>query len=160
MSITRVSFKSVIDEVLAFAGQAGTQIDATQTLQLAGFINTRLKDWAWIAWQWPETTLVELRQYRLIYNAATVYPAPTATVAQEVFFPPTGQYYQALRGSTGQVPATLTSGSYATNDAYWAIAGGPYSGPDWLDATAYVVGDIRRNPVNGRFYQCFICAHE
>lgn len=115
-----------------------------------------MKDWAWIAWWWPETTLVELRRYRPIYNSGTAYPAPTATVAQEVFFPPTGQYYQALRGATGQAPATLTAGRYVTNDAYWAIVGGPYSVDDWLDAAAYVVGDIRRNPVNGRFYQCFI----
>lgn len=156
MSITRCSFRSVIDEVLAFAGQSNTQVDATQKLQLGGFINTRLKDWGWIAWDWPETTLVELRRYRLDYNSGTAYSAPTAAVAQEVFFPPTGLYYQNLRGSTGQAPATLVSGAYATNAAYWALVGGSYSGADWLDVTAYAVGDIRRNPVDGRFYQCFL----
>lgn len=154
MSISRVSFKSVIDEVLAFAGQAGSQISATQNLQLGGFINSRLKDWAWIAWQWPETTLVELRRYRLAYNAATAYSAPTATAPQEVFFPPTGLYYQALKATTGNAPATLVSGAYATNDAYWAIAAGPYSGDDWLASTVYAVTDIVREPSNGRFYQC------
>ncbi|MEO6569466.1 MAG: hypothetical protein ABIO94_11940 [Opitutaceae bacterium] len=154
MSISRCSFRSVIDEVLAFAGQAPADVDAAQTLQLGGFINTRLRDWAWIAWLWPETTLVEKRRYRLTYGSGTAYLAPTATVAQEVFFPPTGLYYQALKATTGNAPATLTAGSYVTNDAYWAVCAGTYDAPDWLDATAYAVATIVRNPDNDRYYQC------
>jgi hypothetical protein len=154
MSISRCSFKSVIDELLALAGQAATQIDDVQRAQLGGFINTRLRDWAWIAWAWPETTLVEKRRYRLTYNSATAYVAPTSIAAQEVFFPPTGLYYQALKATTGNAPAVLTAGSYVTNDAYWAVCAGTYAGPDWLDATAYAIAAIVRNPDNDRYYQC------
>ncbi len=156
MAITRCSIKSVIDEVLSFSGQTRTQLDAGQLLSILLFINSRLRDWAWIAWPWPELTKVERRRFRLDWASGTAYSAPSATAAQEVFYPPTGFYYQALRASTGQAPAALTAGVYVTNTAYWEVCASSYAGDDWLDATAYIVSDVRRNPADGRFYQCYI----
>jgi hypothetical protein len=152
----RVSYKSVEDMVLSYAGQDRAQIDATGLRQVNGFINQRLADWAWIGWPWPELTPIELRLYRNVYDNAFAYAAPTLTTASEVFFPPTQLYYQALRATTGNAPATLTGGTYVVNAAYWALASGPYTGPDWLDATDYAVGTIVRNPANNRFYQCYL----
>jgi hypothetical protein len=154
MSYTRCSFKSVLDLVVSYAGQTSAQLDATQLLQLNGYINSRLRDWAWIGWPWPEITLVEKRRYRQDYAAATAYAAPTATSASEIYFPPAQQYFQALKATTGNAPATLTGGTWIVNAAYWAACSGPYTGPDWTDATAYTVGAIVRDPADGLFKQC------
>jgi len=153
--MTRSSFKSVRDLVVSWAGQLITDLSAGQVAQVDGFINARLRDWAWPAWWWPEVCPAELRLYRLPYAAGTAYAAPTASSASEVFFPPTQQYYQALRATTGNAPATLGNGTYTTNGTYWAVCAGPYSGPDWLPNVAYSVGTIARNPADGRDYQCF-----
>lgn len=155
MSYSRCSFKSVIDLMLSYGGQAYADVTTEQVLQIGGYINSRLKDWAWVAWPWPETTKTELRRYRDEYNGGTAYIAPTADAGVEVFYPATGLYYQALRATTGNPPATLSGTVYSTNDAYWALANRTYSGPDWLDATAYGVGNQVRNPADGRFYQCY-----
>jgi len=156
MTYPRCSFKSVIDLVLSFAGQQSDQISPQQTQQIGGFINQRLRDWAWIAWPWPQLTPTELRRYRSPYSDITTYAAPTATTASEVYFPPTQKYYQALRVSTSNPPAQLVNGVYVTNGEYWALASGPYTGPDWQDATDYIAGNIRRNPDDNRFYQCYL----
>lgn len=154
MSYTRCSFKSVVDAVLDLAGLESSTTAFAQKDTIGRNINRHLKEWAWAGWHWPELVKTELRHYRLDYASGTAYAAPTTTAASEVYYPPTRQYYQALKATTGNAPATLSGGTYSTNDAYWAIAGGPYTGPDWADATAYVVADIVRNPANGRFYQC------
>lgn len=156
MSYRRCSIKSVLDLVLSFAGQQSDQISPEQQQQIYGYINQRLRNWAWIAWPWPELTPTELRYYRAPYADLTTYAAPTLTSASEVYFPPTQQYYQALRVTTSNPPSQLINGVYVTNGDYWALASGPYTGPDWEDATSYNVGDIRRNPADGRFYQCYI----
>lgn len=160
MSISRCSFKSVADLLLSWAGQDRTQLSATQLLQIYGYINSRLRDWAWIAWPWPELTDCEQRQYRLNYSGATAYTAPTASSASEVYDPPSSQYYQSLKATTGNAPTVLSNGNYVVNGAYWAVASGPYSGPDWLTATAYtggsagVAGTIVRDPADGLYKQC------
>lgn len=155
MSYSRCSIKSVVELVLSFAGQESAQLSAEQLLQIRGYVNQRIRDWAWIAWPWPELTLTELRYYRASYADLTTYAAPTASSASEVYFPPTQKYYQALRVTTSNPPAQLINGVYVTNSDYWALASGPYTGPDWTDATLYNIGDIRRNPDDGRFYQCY-----
>lgn len=103
---------------------------------------------------WPDWVRVENRFFRLNYASGTTYAAPTATAASEVYFPATRTYYQALRSSLGNAPATLSGGIYATNDAYWAVAAGSYSGNDWAASTAYALAAIVRNPDDGLFYQC------
>ena len=154
MSITRCSFKSVRDLVLSWSGQVKADLSAAQVLQVDSFINRSLRDWAWPAWNWPELTYAEKRFYRADYASGTAYSAPTATAASEVYFPATQQYYQALKATTGNAPATLSGSTWSTNDAYWAVASGPYTGSDWLASTAYVATNIVRNTTDGRYYQC------
>lgn len=141
--------------VLAWAGQTYEQLSAVQRVQVNNFIDLRLRTWAWTKEYWNYTTHTQGRRYRDIYSAVTAYAEPTATSASEVYFPATRTYYQALRATTGNAPATLTSGTYVINAAYWATCAGPYTGPDWADATAYAVGDIVRDIVTGLYKQCF-----
>lgn len=154
MGYSRVSFRSVIDLIMSYSAQDRSMLSDTQISQIGGFINTRLKDWAWIAWPWPETTKTEYRRYRDNYASGTAYVAPTIDAGTEVYSPASGFYYQALRATTGNAPATLTSGKYVTNDAYWALAARTYSAPDWLDLTGYSLTNQVRNPDDGRVYQC------
>lgn len=149
------TYRSVLDLVLAWSGQAFSQITTTQRIQIDGFINQRLRDWAWTAEYWNYTTHTQGRRYRNTYSAATAYAAPTATTASEVYFPASRTYYQALRATTGNAPATGSAGNYVVNAAYWAVCAGPYTGPDWTDNTAYAVGDIVRDIVTGLYKQCF-----
>lgn len=150
------SYKSVLDLVLAWSGQEYGQLTAVQRVQVNNFINQRLRDWAWPAEYWGYTTHTQGRRYRDTYASATAYAAPTASSASEVYFPATRTYYQALRATTGNAPATGTAGNYVVNAAYWATAAGPYTGPDWADNTVYAVGAIVRDIVTGLYKQCFI----
>lgn len=154
MSYSRVSFQSVIDLVAALAGENPEALNDVDKALLRRLIADKLEKWAWPAWQWPETTLVEVRRYRNTYSSATTYAAPSATSASEVFFPATRQYYQALRSTLNNAPATVSGSTWVTNDAYWAVCGGPYSGEDWAESTDYIAADIVRNTDDGRFYQC------
>lgn len=156
MSYPSCSYKSVLDLVLGWSGQLATQIDVAQRTQINNFIDQRVRNWGWVAEWWSYVTHTQGRRYRNTYSSVTAYTAPTATSASEVYFPATRSYYQALRATTGNAPATGTAGNYVVNAAYWATAGGPYNGPDWADATAYAVGAIVRDIVTGLFKQCFI----
>lgn len=155
LTYPRCTFKSVIEVVLAYAGQAGLQIDDTQTTQVAGFINLRLRDWAWTAYWWPQICPVELRRYRANYAAGTAYAGPTEAASSEVYFPATQQYYQAIRATTGNPPAMSISGRFAVNAAYWSIASGPYAAYTWATGKAYELGAIVKNETDQRSYQCF-----
>lgn len=72
----------------------------------------------------------------------------------EIFYPPTGKYYQNLRDTTGNAPALLSGGIYTVNSAFWAECAYGYSGADWLDGTAYAVGVFVRNPADAIVYAC------
>lgn len=146
------TYRSVLDRIAALAGIE--TIDRV-TFGLWGAMIRRRTREAWRKFWWTELMRTETRRYRNTYASGTTYAAPTATSASEIYYPPTRQYYQALRSSTGNAPATLSGGVYSTNTEYWAVAAGPYSGNDWADATAYVRGDVVRNPANDRFYQCY-----
>lgn len=119
---------------------------------LAEYINERVRE-GWEHEFWPEWTPIEQRQYRDAYATGT-YAAPTATVAVEVWFPPAQKYYQTLRASTSQAPATLTGGVYVENSAYWAECAATYAAADWLTGTVYAAGVKVRYPDDNRFYQC------
>jgi hypothetical protein len=156
MSYESCSFKSVRDLSLSLGGADVGTLTSEQQDKFDSFINRQLRDWAWVGWWWPGTTFCEKRFYRAPYDGATTYAAPTATSASEVYFPPTQTYYQALRATTGNAPATLTAGTYVVNSAYWAVASGPYTGPDWLTATLYTPGLIVRDPADGLFKMCYL----
>jgi hypothetical protein len=73
----------------------------------------------------------------------------------EVFYPPTGKYYQSLHSANlGNAPAV--GSPLAENSAHWAESARTYSGDDWASAVNYVVGTRVRNPADGQFYQCIV----
>lgn len=156
MSYPRCSFQSVINLVLSNSGQLPAELSAAQIEQLKSFIKKRACDWGWVAWPWPGIVLTEQRQYRQNYNPSTAYAAPTATSASEVYDPPSKQYYQALTATTGNPPTLLVNGAYVVNAAFWAVCGGPYTGPDWVTGTLYTVGYQVRDPADGLYKQCFV----
>jgi hypothetical protein len=91
----------------------------------------------------------EERWFRDHYASGTAY-----TAGDEVFYPPTQLYYQALKSTTGNAPATESNGVWTENGAYWAECAKAYSASDYSATTAYVAGDLAYYPESGRFYQC------
>lgn len=148
-----VNYSEVLQLVSELAGVTYADLPAELALRLRGHISRRFRE-MWEADYWPELTRVEERRYRLDYAGGTAYSAPTTTTASEVFYPPTKGYYQALRATTGNAPATLSGGTYTTNSAYWNAAQGSYSGNDWAASTAYTVATVVRYPDNNRYYAC------
>ena len=149
-----VTFKSVRDSAARLLGlDPDKDLNSTRFSALTEYINLRVAEAYSFCW-WPEWTLIEQRQYRASWSATT-YTAGTATVPVEVFYVPAQAYYQCIKNAGGtNLPATLVSGEYVVNAAYWAECAGSYDGDDWAALTAYVAGDQVRNPSDNRFYQC------
>ncbi len=148
-----VTFLSVYAGAADVAGLDLADLSADQLASIVRKINRRtLKGWKYD--KFPELCPIERRLYRAEYNNATAYVAPTATAPVEVFFTASGKYYQALKATTGNPPATLTSGAYVLDKAHWAECAANYSGSDWAASTAYVLGTVVRNPDDGRYYAC------
>jgi hypothetical protein len=138
------------------ADVAGLDLEDLAVEQLAGLvrkINRRVRK-AWKFDRFPELCPTEQRYYRRVYAAGNAYVAPTSTAPDETFYIASGKYYQALKATTGNAPATLTSGAYVVNAAYWAESAASYSGNDWAASTAYALGVYVRNPDDGRYYAC------
>lgn len=148
-----LSFATIVAGALDMVGQVQADLSADQFASLVRKINRRVAKAARYD-RWPEWVLCEPRLYRGEYAAGTTYAAPTVTTAAEIFYRASNKYFQALRATTGNAPATLASGVYETNTAYWAECAPGYEGDDWADAVAYAVGAVVRNPVNGRYYAC------
>lgn len=150
-----VSYKSVIDKVSGYLGEAGG-MSAEDAVLANRLFNTRIRG-AWEYYWWPELmgpiTQVTFRPY---YDGSKAYSAPTATAAVEVFYPPANGYYQALQATQGNAP---TLDDYATpNRPYWEASQGNYSAPYWAAGVSQQVGDIVQSGVNNRYYEC-IQAH-
>lgn len=90
----------------------------------------------------------EERWFRDHYVDGTAYVA-----GDEVFYPATQTYYQAVQASSGEPPALNTTGTYAVNGEYWAGSERAYTAADWNDATGYDAGAQVYYPVTGRYYQ-------
>ncbi len=153
-----VSYDLILKGVSDLAGLDRDAIPTDQAQIIQHAINRRLQ-LVWAAFPWPETINLEKRLFRDVWVTGTTYSASTSTTPVEVYYYPTGKYYQSLRGSNqGNVPATLSGTTYTENSDYWAESKESYSGSDWADATAYVATDgnpsIVRNPADGRYYQC------
>jgi len=113
----------------------------------------------WEAEQWPEVVRTQKRRYRLDWDSGTTYAASTGTAAVEVYFPPTGTYFQSLKGTNlNNAPATQSGTTWSENSAWWALSRTTYSGPDWVTLTVYAVGQIVRrtsgSTADHLFYQC------
>lgn len=98
---------------------------------------------------WPSLTRTELRRFQPEYDATE---AVTAGLFR--FFPPTGEYYQALRAFTGQAPATeVTPGEWETNLAYWADAARSLTADNYDATKTYAQGDVVYDPTTYAYYQ-------
>lgn len=166
-----VKFKNVLEAIARKSGVDPDNWSADNRANAVEFINSWvIKGWEWEFW--PELTPLEQRAYRDAYDPAKAYPAPTATVPQEVWFPAAQRYYQALQSTTAHDPATLVNGQWIANAPYWAdsvmgysygvpfgeVVPAPYYGSDWQPNTAYTAGpnEVHRNPGDDRFYQCIL----
>ena len=148
-----VPFQTVLAGAHDVAGLELSDRSAEQLASAVRKLNRRVaKVWGYD--RWADLCPTEMRLYRPEYAAATAYAAPTVTSATEVFFQAAQKYYQALRATTGNAPATLSGSDYVVNAAYWAECQTGYSGADWATATAYTVGVQVRNPADGRYYAC------
>ncbi len=142
-------FQEIVENAAGFCGLDRENLDAGEFADFRGFAGNRLR-YAWGFRDWDELVRTQQRWFRAEYNAVTAYAAPTATTAVEVFDPATQLYYQSLRSTTGNAPSVAG----VENSAYWAECADEYSGEDWADATAYIVGDQVISPINYRVYQC------
>ena len=98
---------------------------------------------------WPSLTRTELRRFQPEYDATE---AVTAGLFR--FFPPTGEYYQALRAFTGQAPATeVTPGQWETNLSYWADASRSLTADNYDATVTYVQGDVVYSPATDTYHQ-------
>lgn len=108
----------------------------------------RLRE-GWEAQFWPELTPAEKRRYRAVWAETTAYE-----VGDEVYHPGSDGYYQALRASTGEVPATESDGEWTENSEYWAACATGYSADEWEAETEYEVGDQVFVSEEGEYFQC------
>lgn len=178
-----VTFQSVLNGVaIALGLNPQRDLNPARAQMLTEYINRRLET-CWKFEFWPEWTPCEQRALRLAWNPATAYPAPAIGAPQEVWFPPTNTYYQALAANTNFPPALEVAGTWLVDGLHWAIAaqgfGVPtwsgdiyylgaspvqaYTLPDWQPNTAYnggavlgTPGDQVRNPNDNQFYQCVV----
>lgn len=103
----------------------------------------------WVLAEWPDLKRSEQREYRRTYSSLVTYAA-----GDEVYFPPTDKYYQALDTALNQPPAVLTGGEYVITAAFWAECRTGITADNWVDSITYVLGDVVRNPADGAYYQC------
>lgn len=75
--------------------------------------------------------------------------ASTTTLTYTMASVPGGGPY-----ATGTVTFHPTDSSGEVVNAYWAESWAGYSGDDWTEGTAYVVGDTVREVVSGSYYMC------
>lgn len=94
---------------------------------------------AWEYHFWPDLDRMEQRFYRPDWNAATQYE-PT----NEVYYPPTQRYYQALQPSLNIPPAAYSPNipGGTTNLTYWANSERYYAGSTFDPTAEYIQGAI------------------
>lgn len=161
----RVTFKSVLDRVagllqgLPSVDTSGVRgMDVADVVVAQRNISSVTREF-WERYAWPELCPTEKRFLRPVYVSANPYVA-----GAEVWFWGTQGYYQALKAViVGQAPATVASGVWSVNSAYWAEATEVVSGElgvvssnsgDWIGTTTYVRGQIVRSYIDGSNYQC------
>lgn len=126
-------------------GQTNSRASDELKSRFRGLLGRRLAK-IWQAEEWPEITFTEERRFAPVYNTGAVYQN-----GDFVYYPPTKNYYQCVRSSTGNSPVDANDD---VNQSYWAAAAQTWGGADWTSGTSYVVGDVvYYEPVN-RYYQC------
>jgi len=110
----------------------------------------------WEMFPWPDLITATQYFFAADYSASTTY-----ALGDVVYFTATEKYYQALRATTGNDPATASGTEYTTNEAYWSEALSNYSSASqgsWDSSTTYSVGAIQLYVPTQRYYQLFASA--
>ena len=149
-----VTFQSVLYAAAELLGMNPVRdLNPDRARTLVNYLNRHVAT-GWRFDFWPEWLLTEQRRFRPAYAAAE-----NITAGTERFFFADGKYYQPVRDQSpaAQAPATLTSGVYVENSAYWAASAQSYTGSDWATGTVYTVTNGSatkvRDPLTGLFYQ-------
>lgn len=148
-----IPFQSVLFETARLLGlNPNRDLSLERAAVLCSYINSRIS-YAWRFDFWPEWLLTERRRYRPNYTAGLF-----VTATDELWFVPAQKYYQALQQqiSATNAPATLVSGTYVLNAAYWAEVATTYDATWWATGTVFSVGDQTRNLDDGEYYQCIV----
>lgn len=142
-----VPYASVLEQAsILWTGQAEPGTD--EAAELNAHINRRAAS-AWRRGWWTELMRVERRTFRPVWSSTATYAA-----TDEIYYPPTGQYYQSLHGAnTGNAPADADD---ETDDEHWADCASHYSGDDYASGTHYVPGDVVLYPVDDEYYSCYV----
>lgn len=104
----------------------------------------------WEFTKWPELRLTKQRAYAPLYDDAEAVEAGSLR-----YFPPADAYYLALRDTTGNEPALVVSGEYATNLSHWAEATRDLECDPWSSTAVYAQGDRVFDPVTYLYFQAF-----
>jgi len=104
----------------------------------------------WEYAKWPELRLTQQRAYAPIYDDTEAVLAGSLR-----FYPPAGAYFIALRNTTGNEPAAVSAGEYATNLSYWAEATRGLELDHWSSTATYAQGDRVFDPVTYLNFQAF-----
>jgi hypothetical protein len=141
----RVTARRILEE--AWSRFTGDTLESMGTRDFVVF-RAALNRWllrGWQHWFWPEVMRVEARQYRADYAAATTY-----TAGAEVYWPTDGQYYQALKGTTGVAPTGTPH--------VWGVCAASFAAATWDVTRAYTPGEQVTYAVNGKVYECHTAA--
>jgi hypothetical protein len=138
-------------------GQGGsTGVPTSRFTAIRGYLDRALQK-IWEAEHWPELNRTQERKYRLEWDSTTTYSASTSSAAVEVYFTPSGKYYQSIVASNlNNAPAS--GATWVENSSKWAESKTAYTGGDWAASTVYTVGTIVRRATGTtadfRYYQC------
>ena len=145
-----VPYSYILEAACIFAGQ---DYSTLQTID-ADKMRRSLSQWLghiWTIADWPELRRYEQRNYRLAYDASTVYAS-----GDQVWWNLTGKYYQKIKASAAGNAPTDSNGNL--NYAHWAEAKGTYGLTEWSSATAYTAGQQFYYKQNGKNYHCHTAA--
>lgn len=119
----------------------------TAAARLGEYIQKEL-DRAWRFDFWREWTITERRRYRAVWDASTVY-----AVGDQVFYVPTGKYYQAIEANDNENP--IDADNTNLNSTYWWPCASSYTSTTWRSATSYSAKtDVVVGPLDGEPYLC------
>lgn len=145
-----VPFQQVLHATARLLGLNPTRdLNTDRAASLTVYLNLAVQT-AWKFDWWPEALETEARRFHPTYTAGEFLSAGDCR-----YHVGSNAYYLALQeqGAATEAPATLSAGVWTENSAYWALALTTYTAADQASGEALAVGDQRRDPHNGTFYQ-------
>lgn len=119
---------------------------------LRGLLSDRLSTF-WDHHFWPALLRIQKRYFRLLWNSADSYAAPSLTAAVERYYAPEQKYYQTLRAVPANNPPAIAG---ATNLDYWAECQSVETAEDYDAAKTYVKGEKAYWADTDRVYQLYV----